>query len=218
MELEPLAVIVVALRLTLGAYFVLSGAAKLAQGMANIQRSIAGYYLVPQRLAAAIGVVLPPVEVAVGLAVLSGLAIRPVALVILALLSVFTGAVAFDLLRGEQHECGCLGDLTERKISWGIVLQNAVLAIGAVGIATAAPGHIEAPVWQLLWRVGADGVATGLSGIGLTALMVLWAYAEANADAFRAFRAQKAAADEPREELSPNGPVPITLDVLQEGR
>jgi uncharacterized membrane protein YphA (DoxX/SURF4 family) len=34
MVLAPLAVIVVALRLTLGAYFVLSGAAKLAQGMA----------------------------------------------------------------------------------------------------------------------------------------------------------------------------------------
>jgi hypothetical protein len=52
------------------------------------------------------------------------------AALLLALIVIFSAAVAINLLRGRVYiDCGCFGPALRQKISWWIVARNAMLAI-----------------------------------------------------------------------------------------
>ena len=97
------------LRLALAALFVWAGAAKLADPIA-FSEEIANYRLMAG-LAPVIAATLPAIEIVAGLA----LAFAPAAwragaaLLVLAMLIVFTGAVTAAWLRGIDVRCGCFG-------------------------------------------------------------------------------------------------------------
>jgi uncharacterized membrane protein YphA (DoxX/SURF4 family) len=126
----------VVFRFGLTVVFLLSGLAKLPR-RAEFTSAVRNYKLVPDRVGAFIGRLLPPIEVAAGALLALGFGVRPVAALLGAFLVVFSGAVAVNLLRGRTIDCGCFGPVAERRITWWTVARNLVLA-GAAGVVVAA--------------------------------------------------------------------------------
>ena len=82
----------------------------------------------------------------------------------LGLLGVVTGAVIVNLLRGRTDlDCGCGGAGGDQRLSWGLVLRNALLA-AALAFAAARPGERD-----LVWLDYATMLVATLSLFGLYA-------------------------------------------------
>jgi uncharacterized membrane protein YphA (DoxX/SURF4 family) len=69
--------------------------------------------------------VLPWLEVLVGGLIIVGLWTHIATFAGMALLTVFSGAVAISLLRGKDHGCGCFQSLT--PVQWQLVYRNILL-------------------------------------------------------------------------------------------
>ncbi|MGY1744059.1 MauE/DoxX family redox-associated membrane protein [Blastococcus sp. SYSU D00695] len=98
-----------AARLLLGGVFVVAGVLKLPDPAAA-ERAVRAYRLLPEGLVDPVAFGLPVVEIAVGLALLAGVAVRAAAVASAVLLVVFVAAVASAWARGLQIDCGCFGD------------------------------------------------------------------------------------------------------------
>ena len=110
-----------------GLVFIQAGVAKLRHR--NLFPGVvAQYRLLPARLVAPAAQVLPPLEVALGLALLAGgwrLAVVPAAL----LLSLFALAMAVNLGRRRRLiDCGCGHAHLRQPLSWTLVVRNLALA------------------------------------------------------------------------------------------
>ena len=98
----------VRLQFVLAAFFVVAGIAKVADppGFAH---EIHNYALVPDVAVNAMALVLPWLEIVVGVALFLGLATRTAARILAILLFVFIGALSINLARGKPVDCGCFG-------------------------------------------------------------------------------------------------------------
>ncbi len=172
--------VVVLARLGLAVVFALAGAAKLAD-LGGSQRAARGFG-VPAALGGVVGAVLPLAELAVaGALVFSGSA-RLGGIGALVLIGAFVVAIAAALVRGEQPDCHCFGQLHSARAGWATLARNLALAGVAVVVVVAgpqpsvtgwwaslSPGHpwllagvlagvvVAAPaalIWQLLRRHG----------------------------------------------------------------
>jgi len=126
------AVIVLVARFAIGWLFVAGGVGKL-KDVAEFERSLAAYRIVPQSLERASAWSLAVVELAIGL---GSLAQQPLALLAAgALLAVYAAAIAINLVRGRRFiDCGCGG--AAQPLSGGIVARNiALLAVVAIAVA-----------------------------------------------------------------------------------
>lgn len=103
-------------------------------------QAVSNYKLLPERLVSPVAAWLPRLELACGVALLLGILVRPVATIAAALLVTFTVGVAVNLRRGRDIECGCSGSVAPRRIGWGLVLGDLVLAALAVAVVVADPG------------------------------------------------------------------------------
>jgi hypothetical protein len=135
-------------RLTLAAAFALSAGTKLARPAA-FMRSLAGFGVPAPGLVARL---LPPVE--------GGLAVALVALphrswpafAAIAVLALFTGAVAANLAGGREIPCPCFAAVGGRPVSAATVVRNglllalAVLATGPADGASAGPALLATAV------------------------------------------------------------------------
>src|SRR3954454_12554648 len=93
-------------RLGLAAVFLVAGATKVGD-LAAAGRAVNAYRLMPFEVATVVGAVQPFVELALGLLLLAGLAVRLCAGVAAALLVVFIGAIVSAWARGLRIDCGC---------------------------------------------------------------------------------------------------------------
>jgi hypothetical protein len=133
-----------ALRLALALLFTGTAAAK-ARDLAAFRAAVAGYRLLPERVAPAAAAALVAAEVVVG----ATLVIGPragAALAAASLLALYGGAIATNLARGRRDiDCGCGGPGARLPLSGGLVLRNAALA--AAALAGLAPVGARALVW-----------------------------------------------------------------------
>jgi uncharacterized membrane protein YphA (DoxX/SURF4 family) len=95
-------------RLGLAAVWLIAGAAK-AGDLAASGRAVNAYQLMPYDVAKVVGAALPFLEIALGLLLLAGLAVRFSAGVSAVLLAVFIGAIGSAFSRGLAIDCGCFG-------------------------------------------------------------------------------------------------------------
>ena len=113
--------------MAVGMVFVLAGLTKLRHRdlLAGV---IANYRLLPSALTGPAALLLPPVELALGTALLlSGHWLA--ALGAMALLLLFAAAMAINIRRGRsQIDCGCGRSQLRQPLSWLLVGRNAVLA------------------------------------------------------------------------------------------
>ena len=126
---EMLATASVAGRVCVGLVFVLAAVQK-AQHWRIFPGVVANYRLLPRALALPAAATLPPMEMLVGILLLSA-QIRPFgALAATLLLTVFAAAMAVNLKRGRsQIDCGCGHAVLKQNLSWMLIARNAVLAM-----------------------------------------------------------------------------------------
>jgi hypothetical protein len=125
---ELLAASTVAGRVCVGLVFVLAAPQK-AQHWRIFTGVLANYRLLPRALVTPAAALLPPLEMLVGVLLLSA-QVRPFgAWAAIALLSVFAAAMAINLKRGRSEiDCGCGRSLLKQNLSWVLVSRNAGLA------------------------------------------------------------------------------------------
>ena len=149
--------------------FLAAGAQKLHH-RSLLRGVIANYRLLPEALVMPTAWLLPPVEVALGLWLLSGVA-RPLsAAAAMLLFALFAAAMAINLRRGRGHiDCGCNSTFLRQELRWTLVARNLVLAALLLpALLLAAPTAVPA------WFAGAcAGVAFFMLYLLANALAVL---------------------------------------------
>ena len=114
------------LRIALGLLFVAVGISKCFNRRA-FERAVAGFQVVPERLAPVAAALIVGLEIAGGGMLVLGAQVRLGAFIIAGLLACFSFALVLNLMRGRRNlECECYGGRSLR-IGWGHVAQNAAL-------------------------------------------------------------------------------------------
>lgn len=123
----------------LGLVFLAAAFPKIADPPGFAQ-ALHGFALLPARILAPLALTLPWLELWTGLALLAGLARRSAALVALALMLSFSGALGWNLHRGHAVDCGCFGSgaahtteerFRDMKLGLG---RNLILALLALSL------------------------------------------------------------------------------------
>jgi putative oxidoreductase len=127
-----------AFRFALGFLFLSASVPKLL-APAEFARAVRNYRLLPSRLNQPVATWLPRIELALAVALLLGVAAGITGAVAAATLIVFAVAVAVNLARGRRIDCGCFTTASPRRIGWGLVVGDVVLAGMAASIAVADP-------------------------------------------------------------------------------
>ena len=147
-------------------------------GLAKLQdldgtRTAVGAFGAPWRLVGPLAVAVPVAELSVA-ALLLPAATRVVgAGGALALLAIFSAAIAVSLARGRAPDCNCFGDLHARPTSRRTLVRNGLLAgAGVAALVPSVGGHTPSAVaWTSSLR-GAEALVLGL-GFVVVALVVV---------------------------------------------
>ncbi len=123
--------ITLVLRVVLAGVFLYAAYTKLRQPWLLFAMSIDAYGLLPEWGVLTTARVLPWLELAIGVLLLTGLALRVVSAVAVALLGVFFGIMMLSFGKGMGIDCGCFGvgeALTAKSlIRDGVLLLSAVM-------------------------------------------------------------------------------------------
>jgi uncharacterized membrane protein YphA (DoxX/SURF4 family) len=138
MKTTATAVVAVLLRGVLGMVFLVAAAGKLANPE-EFARTIANYQLLPVALVNLPAIVLPWLELVVGMLLIAGIRLRVAATVAALLLGIFTLALISALVRGLDIHCGCFSQTAAERIGWGRVLEDVLLLAAALLLAWWAP-------------------------------------------------------------------------------
>jgi peroxiredoxin len=155
-------------RLLLACVFAVAGIAKLAD-LAGSRRAVANFG-VPERFAGVAGAGLPLLELAVAVALLVSAAARFGALGALVLLVMFVVAITVAMIRGNEADCHCFGQLHSAPVGWRTLLRNVALAAVAAFVAVEGwhSSGVSATAWigrlSAGWAVAA-GLAVVLVGV-----------------------------------------------------
>jgi thiol-disulfide isomerase/thioredoxin len=158
-------VLLLAGRLLLAAVFGLAGISKLV----SVSRAREGVieFGVPTALATPITVALISGELAVAIVLLRSATLWYGAIGALVLVSIFSVAIAANLLRDRRPNCNCFGQLKAAPIGWPTFARN--VALGAVAVLVIAYGRdAQAHVGWTVALTAAEWLAT-------TAVLVLFA-------------------------------------------
>lgn len=117
-----------ACRVLLGALFLYSGYIKIAQPL-QFAAAVAGYQAVPETWIWPIAQYFPWLEVALGIGLLAGWKLRPVAGAAAGLLLFFTALLTVTWLRGIQANCGCLS--FDDPISPATIARDSLMLVPA---------------------------------------------------------------------------------------
>ncbi len=115
-------------RLCVGGVFIVSGVGKWLD-KPGTEASMSRYLFLPGGSGKFIATVFPPLEMAIGLALIFGLLTRLAALGACLLLILFTGLIIYDLSRGKTQSCHCFGKLSDDKLTPMAVVRNVALML-----------------------------------------------------------------------------------------
>ncbi|MDH3212719.1 MAG: DoxX family membrane protein [Myxococcales bacterium] len=165
-DLDP--AVRIALRLSLALLLLAASHHKLREFEA-FRSAMANYRLLPDRWTRVAAAGVASGELAVGIALLAPGLTRAAAGAAVALLALYTAAIAINLIRGRRDiDCGCAGPRARRPLSGGLVARNAVLMLVAAACALPAAGR------PLVWLDGVTLVA------GVTVLVFLYGAIDAS--------------------------------------
>jgi|GEM_PF-5913333 len=116
---------VIILRVALGTVFIISGMMKVLDAR-SFMETLPLYNLPPWFIP--LGALVPPVEVAIGAALIAGTALRITALATLGLLAGFCVLLVMGIAGGELSDCGCFGPALEQSPQ-SALLRNVVLML-----------------------------------------------------------------------------------------
>ncbi|OJF11326.1 MauE/DoxX family redox-associated membrane protein [Couchioplanes caeruleus] len=143
-----------AARLGLAAVWLIAGGLKVGD-LAASGRAVNAYQLFPYEVAKVIGAVQPFLEIALGLLLLAGLAVRLSAGLSAALLLIFIAGIVSAWARGLQIDCGCfstggeLGAGADPAYGWDIARDAGFLLLAGLLL------------WRPRTRFSIDGILMG---------------------------------------------------------
>lgn len=132
---------VLAARLVLGLLLVVAGALKLGHAT-DLAAAIAGFRLLPAGTVSLLALVLPPLEIFLGLYLAAGLFTRTAAAATTGIFVVYAAAIASAVVRGIPANCGCFGPHDVATADWPHVAFDLALSAIAAFIALRAPGAL----------------------------------------------------------------------------
>lgn len=142
--------ILLACRLAIAALFLLAAYQKLFApefGPQKFAMAIHSFKILPDHLVLLATAAIPWMEVICAVLLIVGLWTRAAGWLLVAMLVVFTAAVASVILRHMSVTCGCFGNLTllcpKEKLSWCKVGENALILIPTVLVAVFGGGYLE---------------------------------------------------------------------------
>lgn len=127
-------VVSVPVRLGLAAVWLVAGGLK-AFDPDQSEIAVKAYRLFPDQMSYVVSLILPMAEIALGLLLLIGLAVRPAAIASAVLLLALIGAIASVWARGYTIDCGCFGGGGEADVSWRNYLYEILRDIGFLALA-----------------------------------------------------------------------------------
>jgi Methylamine utilisation protein MauE len=160
---DLLAAVSVAGRTGVGLVFLLAATQK-AMHWWILPSVISNYRLLPRWMNWPVAALLPPLEMVLGISLLSAQLKPWPELTAVALLLLFAAAMAVNIGRGREHiDCGCGESFLRQTLSWALVARNGVLAILLV------------PSLVMTERVGMSlALSAVAAGIGLFLLYLLF--------------------------------------------
>ena len=115
-------------RVIVGLVFLVAGCIKVRSGIKWFTEVVLSYQLVGKRVATLFAYLIPPLEIACGVSLIIGFAVRPTALFGTILLCIFSVALAVALMRGNKVNCGCFGNSVQSKtIRHSLFYRNVIL-------------------------------------------------------------------------------------------
>lgn len=147
--------------LCIGGVLLTAGLAKWRLGPTGFSLAIQGYRILPLRSSqlAARGLIV--LEIAIGVALLVGVARSAVVVMAAALLTAFAAAMALSLARGLAADCGCSSFVGHQRIAWRLVYRNLALSAALAPVAvTSGSGPL------LVGLVGSASLVLGLIHVG----------------------------------------------------
>ncbi|CAN5218100.1 hypothetical protein BH18ACT12_BH18ACT12_24390 [soil metagenome] len=155
------------------AFFFLTAALRKLFARDEFERAVANYALLPTPLIQPVARWLPLLELLCAFALLIGAAVAPIALGTGSLLVAFALAVALNLARGREFDCGCNGAVAPRSIGWGLVAGDLALAAMAVVVALVNPAVLAFSLPGLSASVSPLSSQDGLALLLLAGAVVL---------------------------------------------
>jgi len=113
-------------RMALGLVFVAASWDKIADPMA-FAKIIRNYQILPDMMISGVALVLPWIEVVVGVSLLTGFVTRGAGLSCCLMMTVFLSAMAYAQYKGISTQCGCFTTKTEDAISAATFLRDGSL-------------------------------------------------------------------------------------------
>jgi methylamine dehydrogenase accessory protein MauD len=153
--------VLIVVRLGLAAVLVVAGVAKLLDGDGS-RRALAGFG-VPARLVRPLALALPPLELAIGIALVPVETAVAAAIAAAVLFGAFAVAIGLALARGERPDCHCFGALHSAPAGPLALARNVALGALAATVAVAGPGDSLADV---------DATSAGIA-VAVLALLTL---------------------------------------------
>ena len=116
-------------RILLGVMWVLAGIEKIADP-AQFARDISNYHLLPFGMENTVAIVLPWLELFIGLSLIFGLYISSASLISGVLMLIFVIFISQAMVRGFNIECGC-GLKEGQMVGWGKIFENLLYFLGS---------------------------------------------------------------------------------------
>ena len=120
-----------AVRLILGALFIYSAATKITD-LDYFAKSLYNYRLLPESSLNFFALIIPWLEMIIGIMLVAGIYVRESALLGTVLMIVFIGAVGIALSRGLDIECGCFGTRDGSRVGILKIVEDLFILLGFV--------------------------------------------------------------------------------------
>lgn len=115
-------------RLILGFLFVIVAIGKIYEPGA-FANEISNYNILPQQLVNISALILPWLELIIGILLISGVRVKANSIIAAILLIAFIAAVASAMARGLDINCGCYSNIKAEAVGWPKILENTGLLI-----------------------------------------------------------------------------------------
>ncbi len=120
-----------AVRLILGALFIYSAVTKITD-LDYFAKSLYNYRLLPEDSLNFFALIIPWLELIIGVLLIAGIYVRESALIGTVLMIVFIAAVAIAVARGLDIECGCFGTRDGSKVGILKIIEDVLILLGFV--------------------------------------------------------------------------------------
>ena len=135
------------LRLLLGAVFIYAAYTKLRQSWLLFALSIDSYQLLPEWAVFALARTLPWLELALGVLLIAGVALRYLSVVATAILGLFFTVMLVSYFRGAGIDCGCFG--VGEALSMKTLLRDGVLLAAAISLVVLSRRPTVSPQYRI---------------------------------------------------------------------